>query len=64
MRKLLILNLVCLSLSAQAGQTISISQTQIKTLGIETTPLISQGNATSQRLPGEIVVPKIGRAHV
>ena len=57
MRKLLILNLVCLSLSAQAGQTISISQTQIKTLGIETTPLISQGNTTSQRLPGEIVVP-------
>lgn len=57
MKKLLMPLLVCLSLSAEAGQTISITPAQIKTLGIQTTALASQLNATSQRLPGEIVVP-------
>lgn len=57
MKKLLITSLICCTFSAEAGQTISISPAQIKTLGIETTSLTSQTNGTSQRLPGEIVVP-------
>lgn len=57
MKKLLIPLFVFLSLFAEAGQTISITAAQIETLGIQTTALTNQVNATSQRLPGEIVVP-------
>ena len=66
LKKLLAVTLMCYGLSAAglsvAGlsgspQTISITPAQVKTLGIATTALESQSNATSQRLPGEIVVP-------
>ena len=66
LKKLLAFTLMCYGLSAAglsvAGlsgspQTISITPAQVKTLGIATTTLESQSNATSQRLPGEIVVP-------
>jgi RND family efflux transporter MFP subunit len=57
MKKLLIATFVCFAFSAEAAQTISITPAQIKALGIQTTALTSQANGTSQRLPGEIVVP-------
>lgn len=49
--------LACHGLVADAGQAINMTPAQIKTLGIETSKIESQANATSQRLPGEIVVP-------
>jgi len=55
---MLILSLVCVSLNiANAGQVVRITPAQIKTLGIETSPIQANANANSQRLPGEIVVP-------
>ncbi len=55
---MLILSLVCVSLNiANAGQVVRITTAQIKTLGIETSPIQANANANSQRLPGEIVVP-------
>lgn len=50
--------LFCLSLPvANAGEVIRISAAQIKTWGITTSPIQASQIATSQRLPGEIVVP-------
>ena len=55
---MLILSLVCVSLNiANAGEVVRITPAQIKTLGIETSPIQANANANSQRLPGEIVVP-------
>lgn len=48
------------SYSANAAQTaklIKITPAQIKTLAIQTTRIQSANNMTSQRLPGEIVIP-------
>lgn len=48
------------SYSANADQTaklIKITPAQIKTLAIQTTRIQSANNMTSQRLPGEIVIP-------
>lgn len=56
-KKMLSIALLSYGLTTQAGQTISITPAQIKTLGVETAALESETNATSQRLPGEIVVP-------
>ncbi|MFZ9642371.1 MAG: efflux RND transporter periplasmic adaptor subunit [Candidatus Methylopumilus sp.] len=48
----------CLSLPvANASEVIRISAAQIKTWGITTSPIQASQIATSQRLPGEIVVP-------
>ena len=50
--------LFCMSLTeANAGEVLRISATQIKTWGITTSPIQASQIATSQRLPGEIVVP-------
>ena len=50
--------LFCLSLPvANASEVIRISAAQIKTWGITTSPIQASQIATSQRLPGEIVVP-------
>jgi cobalt-zinc-cadmium efflux system membrane fusion protein len=55
---MLLLGLVCASLNiANAGEDVRITPAQIKTLGIETSPIQANANANSQRLPGEIVVP-------
>ena len=55
---MLLLGLVCASLNiANAGEVVRITRAQIKTLGIETSPIQANANANSQRLPGEIVVP-------
>jgi RND family efflux transporter MFP subunit len=59
---MLLLSLVCVSLNiANAGEVVRITPAQIKTLGIETSPIQANANANananSQRLPGEIVVP-------
>jgi len=56
LKKILAATLMCYGLAAQA-ESISVTPAQIKTLGIQTTALESQANASSQRLPGEIVVP-------
>lgn len=56
LKTILSATLLCYGLVAQA-ETIGITPAQIKTLGIQTTALESQANASSQRLPGEIVVP-------
>lgn len=47
---------ICLSI-ANAGEIIHITPSQIKTLGIATAPIVANQNASSQHLPGEIVVP-------
>lgn len=57
LKTILSATLICYGLVAQAGQAITVTPAQIKTLGIQTTALESQANASSQRLPGEIVVP-------
>ena len=57
LKTILSATLLCYGLVAQAGQAISITPAQIKTLGIQTAAIESQANASSQRLPGEIVVP-------
>ena len=55
---MLLLSLVCASLNiANAGEVVRITPAQVKTLGIETSPIQANANANSQRLPGEIVVP-------
>ena len=55
---MLLLSLVCVSLNiANAGEVVRITPAQIKTLGIETSPIQANTNANSQHLPGEIVVP-------
>ncbi len=55
---MLLLSLVCVSLNiANAGEVVRITPAQIKTLGIETSPIQANANANSQHLPGEIVVP-------
>ena len=55
---MLLLSLVCASLNiANAGEVVRITPAQVKTLGIETSPMQANANAHSQRLPGEIVVP-------
>ncbi|NBQ84952.1 MAG: efflux RND transporter periplasmic adaptor subunit [Methylophilaceae bacterium] len=43
--------------NAFAGQAIPMTAAQIKTLGITSTTISQQANASSQRIPGEIVVP-------
>jgi RND family efflux transporter MFP subunit len=43
--------------SAQTAKLIKITPAQIKTLAIQTTQIQSANNMTSQRLPGEIVIP-------
>ena len=54
----LLICLVCASLNiANAVEVVRITPAQIKTLGIETSPIQANANANSQRLPGEIVVP-------
>ena len=55
---LFLLSLICTSFNiAVAGEVIHVTPSQIKTLGIETTPIQASQNANSQHLPGEIVVP-------
>ena len=55
---MLLLSLVCASLNiANAGEVVRITPAQVKTLGIETSPIQANANANSQLLPGEIVVP-------
>jgi len=54
----LLIGLVFASLNiANAVEVVRIIPAQIKTLGIETSPIQANVNAKSQRLPGEIVVP-------
>lgn len=47
---------ICLNI-ANASEIIHITPSQIKTLGIATAPIVANQNASSQHLPGEIVVP-------
>ena len=55
---LLLLSLMCTSFNiANAKELVRVTPAQIKTIGIETSPIQINKNANSQHLPGEVVVP-------